>query len=138
MATKQRDRRRGAILATEFMVLAPILIGVLFLVMEMCMLLAAQQRVIAAAREGARAAATSGGQEAVAAAISRNLGPQLAPDAKVEMVHLIDSDPSGVSERSVAVEVRVQASQAAPNYLAKVGFDLRRIELAAVSVQRKE
>ena len=128
------DRRRGAILSMELIFVLPIVIGLLFAIVEFSMLWTASHLVKSASTAGCRVATFPGSnaaavQESVAMALGR---PALIQNCQVEVRGGVNSGDE------VLVAVRVPMAAAAPDLLGFFGFRLQDRTLEAQTVMRKE
>jgi hypothetical protein len=73
LALRTSRVRRGSI-ALELLLLAPIMLGLIFAVVEIGMLTAANEHLAAASREGCRVAALGGGPNEIIRAVQDHLG----------------------------------------------------------------
>ena len=131
---KQAKRRRGAILSMELIFVLPIVIGLLFAIVEFSMLWSASHLVKAASTAGCRVATFPGSnlaavQESVAMALGK---PALAQNCQIEV------QGGFASGDEVSVAVRVPMAAAAPDLLGFFGFGLNDRLLVAQTVMRKE
>jgi hypothetical protein len=139
MRSKSRTpgRRRGSMTAELFLML-PLLIGFVFMVVQFSMMIASQHMLKGAASEGARVAATGGTETEVKDAVKRYLGGGRLSCAEI-CVRLTDDQnrpiPAG---EPVAVCVSIPTDQAAPNFLAILGYSPPHQTLSAQTVMRKE
>jgi hypothetical protein len=105
---------------------------------QFSMMIASQHMLAAASREGARVAAAGGSEEEVCKAVRRFLGEGRLSCAEVQ-AELTDSSgrpiPAG---EPVTVTVSIATDQAAPNFLAILGFGPPEKTLCARTVMRKE
>lgn len=129
-----RHNRRGAILSLELIVVLPILIGLLFAIIEFSMLWSASHLVKAASAAGCRVATLPGSNSvAIGEAVAAVLGkPALAAHCQVEV------QGGWTCGEEVSVVVRVPMAAAAPDLLGFFGFSLRDRMLVAQTVMRKE
>lgn len=137
-ASGRRRRRAGAILSAELMFVLPIVMAVLFAMVEFAMLLVAQQRVEVAAREACRVASlpttdAKAAEKAVHEMAARALGSK-----NLVCAHRLTYKPAKYAGETVAVEIRVPMKAAAPDMLGLVGFGLGGRQLTARCVMRKE
>jgi len=129
----RRERRRlGAVLSMELILVLPIVLGLVFSIIEFGMLWSASQRVKDASAAGCRTASFRGADEtAVRRAVERTLGrPSLITNYSID----IRQDVSNEVSVSVAVPMR----SAAPDLLRFVGFALDGRLLSSQTVMRKE
>src|SRR5262245_56646984 len=116
-----RSRRRGS-LSMEFILICPLLIGLIFAMVQFAWYLAAEQQLALASREGARVAALGGTEEEILQATRCVLGSGPLGCAEI-CVSVKDAQGQPIpSGKPVAVMVRIPASQAVPNLLAIIGF----------------
>ena len=126
--------RTGALLTMELILALPLLVGLLFAIVEMGLVWEANHQVKMASVVGARIAAHPGGDlAAVENAVENTL---LKAGLKAHhTVHLEGGEHAG---DLVSVEVRALMSDAAPDLLAFLGFSLAHQELVARTVLLKE
>ncbi len=131
-------RRPGSLLASELLMVLPLLLAVVFATIEFSTLLLVRQQLQTASREGARVAALGGDATQVQLAVSQFLGTGALANAQVDSV-LTDSQgmplPSGAA---VSVTVSLPTAQVVPDLLAPFGFTLGNDVTIAQTVMRKE
>lgn len=112
--------------AVEFAVVLPLVLLVLWALVEVAVVARTQLELVQAAREGAREAATSPDPAKAVAAVQEALGPRLGPRARVSVRR-----PAVVGERA-DVEIRL------PYHVGASLFDGLRVELRARAAMRVE
>jgi Flp pilus assembly protein TadG len=112
--------RRGAILSMELVLILPIILVLIFSIVEFSMLMSAQTRVANAAQNGARlmSLCTYSDQE-VQETVRSQLGPELAADSEIVIQPAIHAGEIG------RVTIRVPMSKASPDLLWMTGFSLQ-------------
>jgi len=139
-------RKRGGVLTLELVLTLPVLLIVLFALVEYAILLVANQAVTAAAAVGARAATLPNATHAsvvdsVQQALSTwQFGTEINP-VEIEINNTSDSVvPLSDAQTGDAVRVTVtlDSIHAAPNLLSFVGMSLNGQQLSASYVLRKE
>jgi hypothetical protein len=129
-----RRRRTGAILSMELILVLPIVLAVLFGLIEIGMLWSSGQRVKEAAAAGCRVAGFRGATEpAVRRAVEQTLGRKSLVDCYQLQIIQPQENPN-----EVCVSVSVPMTAAAPDMLAFFGFSLKNRQLASHSVMRRE
>src|SRR4051812_14860442 len=104
-------RRVGAVQATELLLVVPILLAIVFALVEYAMILSVGQQLAVASREGARVAAQGGTAQEVETAARNVLG-----SGTVNQHAVVDSQLTSVSGDPVTVTVHVEnASIVVPN-----------------------
>jgi hypothetical protein len=141
------QRRKGAVLSIELVMVLPILLVVLLASVEFGILLMATQGVGAAASVGARAAAIpSSSRTRVEAAVNAALDGWVWQDEH-EVVIFVNNNrvtpaddylASAVTGDVVSVTVNVPMDQAAPDLLRYFGISIAGKELTTTYVTRKE
>jgi Flp pilus assembly protein TadG len=129
---------RVASAAMELLLLLPIVLILVFGMIELGMIFAARERLTAACRDGARVAALGGDEREIERAVRRHLGTSALNDALIEMRirnALGRPVPAGAP---VLVEVRAPANLAAPDLLSMIGFSLRNQVIEVRAIMRKE
>jgi Flp pilus assembly protein TadG len=129
----RRGRRRlGAVLSMELILVLPIVLALVFSIIEFGMLWAASRRVEDAAAAGCRTASFRGADEtAIRRAVERTLGrPTLIANYSINIQQDVLNE--------VSVSVAVPMRSAAPDLLRFVGFALDGRLLSSQSVMRKE
>ncbi len=134
--SSRRSGRRGMI-SVEFLLISPLLVGLLLAVVQLSLLLSSQQMLSAASREGARVAAVGGTEEEVKHAVLRFLGKGKLSQTKIETTLTDASGQPIPSGEAVSVTLHLPAHQAAPNFLGIIGFSFKE-PLVARTVMRKE
>jgi TadE-like protein len=124
---------RKAFLSMELALTLPVFIGLLFALFEFSLLFAARSSVVHAGRVGARQATLPGVSNAdVETVVRSTLRPRLRDAAEVIV------EPGQHTGDAVTVSVSVPMSNAAPNLLWPIGFDLRGRELKSTTQMIKE
>ena len=117
----------------ELVLVLPLLMIVLFGVIELSLLFNARQALVAASRAGARIGALAGATlEDVRQAVEDQVGPPLCDQLT------IDADLGQRSGDQVCVQVRAPMRSVSPDLLRVVGFGLDDRELVAETVMSKE
>lgn len=125
-------RRRG-ILSAELLLTLPILIVLLFGLLEFSLLFFARGDVVDASRAGARAARIFGASsESVEEEVRYSLGSRLAPYARVS------SELGDKTGNPVIVTVEVPMAAAAPDLLWLIGYSLQGRDLICQTRMVKE
>lgn len=138
VSERRQFRRKGAILSVEFVLIFPILLGLVLAIIEFGLLLAAAQQVKTAShvacRVGTLPAASAEELDAAVRGAARTalMTCNLACAAEVEF------EPGQYTGDPVTVQIRVPMKAAAPDLLAVVGFGLKGRCLVARTVLRKE
>jgi Flp pilus assembly protein TadG len=124
-------------MALELLLVLPLLLTLLFAMIQFSLLLSSRQVMLAASQEGARVAAQGGDAAEVETATRRVLGNGALSQARV-VVQVTDSSgnplPSG---DPVTVCVQLNADQAAPNLLRFIGLNIQE-PIVACTTLRKE
>ena len=135
--SKQHLGRTGSA-AVELLFVLPILLLLILAMVQVGMLMAAQQQLQLASREAARVAALGGTKTEVEDAAKIVLGKGVLSQATIASV-LTDSDgkplPSGAA---VIVEVSMATKAAVPNFVAWSGVVLAGETISGRTVMRKE
>jgi Flp pilus assembly protein TadG len=127
-------RRAGYIQSVELLLIVPIVLILVFGMVEYGMILAIDQQLALASREGARVAAQGGSAAEVQAAALVVLGAGSVANNAV-----VTSQLSDVSGSQVSVDVAIpDASTAVPDLLAIIGLSLKNMTLDANAVMRRE
>jgi Flp pilus assembly protein TadG len=128
----RRLRRLGAVLSMELILVLPIVLALVFSVIEFGMLWSSSQRVKDAATAGCRTASFRGADEtAIRRAVERSLGkPALVANYSLDIRQDVSNE--------VSVAVTVPMRSAAPDLLRFVGFALDGRLLSSQTVMRKE
>lgn len=114
------SRRRGAILSMELVLVLPIILLLVFSIVEFSMLMSAKTRVSNATQAGARQMSLCTlSDEEIQEEIRNHLGPALARDCEIE-VHPAPG-PGDVGR----VTVRVPMKNACPDLLWVTGFSVK-------------
>ncbi len=133
-----RQRRRRGSLTVELLLVLPILLGLVWGMVQFSLLQSAQQRLVAASREGARIASLGASMAEVQNAARLSLGSGVLNQASIGLRQIDGmgrSDPMGVN---VEVTVRIPVEEAVPNLLAFLGMEYRGEQLTARTVMRRE
>lgn len=118
----------------ELILVLPIVMAVLFGLIEIGMLWSSGQRVKEAAAAGCRVAGFRGATEAaVRRAVEQGLGRKSLVDCYQLQITQPQENP-----HEVCVSVTVPMTAAAPDMLAFFGFSLKNRQLASHSVMRRE
>ncbi|MBI3465025.1 MAG: pilus assembly protein [Planctomycetes bacterium] len=127
------SRSRNGVLSMELVLVLPLVLVVLFGVIELSLLFSARQTLVAASRAGARTGALAGATfDDVKQAIQDQVGPPLCDQLT------IDADLGRRSGDQVCVQVRAPMRSVSPDLLRVVGFGLDDRELVAETVMSKE
>jgi hypothetical protein len=129
---QRRSGRLGAVLSMELILVLPIVLALVFSVIEFGMLWSSSQRVKDAATAGCRTASFRGADEtAIRRAVERTLGkPALVANYSIDIRQDVSNE--------VSVAVTVPMRSAAPDLLRFVGFALDGRLLSSQTVMRKE
>ena len=115
----QSHRRRGAVLTMELVLVLPLLLLLVFSLVEFSMLTAAQARVAAAAQAGARFMSISGASDAaVQDRVVQILGSNLSAACSIAV------QPAKYVGETCYVSVAVPMQSASPDLLWCIGFGL--------------
>jgi len=127
------NRLRRGILTVELVLVLPLVLLLLFALVELSMIARAQQTLILAARDGARTASLAGTSvEQAERAARRHLHGRLAAEAQIKVrMAKRPGEPS-------TVEVRVPMHAAAPDLLRMIGFGATDRYLVATAAMCKE
>jgi Flp pilus assembly protein TadG len=118
----------------EILLILPIVLALIFGMVEYAMVLSIDQQLAVASREGARVASQGGNAAEVEAAARVALGVGAVADNSV-----VTSQLSDVCGDTVAVRVAIaDASTVVPNVLRFVGFSIKDQPLAGTAVMRRE
>lgn len=132
--SRRSRSRTGALLTMELILALPLLVGLLFAIVEFGLLWEANHQVKLASVVGARTAAHPGGDlPAVERAVMNAL-----LKAGLKAHHTVSLEGGEHSGDLVSVEVRALMIDAAPDLLAFLGFSLAGQELAGRTVLLKE
>jgi hypothetical protein len=130
--------RKGAIQTVELLLVLPILLGLLFAIIEFGLLLSANQRLKMASQLACRVGTLPADdpverEQAIRRAAKGALGkPHLI------RAHRLEFDAGRYTGDPVVVEIRLPMKAAAPDLLAVLGLGLKDRELLARTVMRKE
>src|SRR5262245_50236664 len=134
-----RKARRG-LAATEFLLIVPLLLIVVFGCVEICMIVVAEQRLAEASREGARIAALGGDYHDVCQTVHTTLGSDRYAKVEVIAPQLTDADGRPLSSNELppsgtqlVVITKVKARDVVPSLLGLAGDFL-----AGRTIMRKE
>lgn len=146
MARRRHARDRvGSILSVELLLLLPILLIVVFAVVQFSLTLMALQAISASAHAGVREAALPGSSRAsvVATVHSALTGWRFQDDVDVQI--FVNGQPEksaslthALTDDEVSITVRVPATEAAPDALLLAGISLNSTNLQSTFVMRKE
>lgn len=137
-AERPAPPRRGGGVALEFILVLPILTGVVLAIVQMSMMSSARQRLVAASAQGARVAAQGGDIVDVDEAVRRHLGGGRLAAAEVRALLTDDDLRPLVTGDTVEVVVRIPAEKAVPDLLRFVGVSIKGRTLAGRTALRKE
>lgn len=142
-----RRRRIGGVLTAELIITMPIVVGLIFAVVEVGMILVAQQQIENAARIGCRVGTLPAEQPAAPIppgelseheqAVRNAVIATLANDRLIGAVE-VDFVPGQDTGDLVKVEITLPMEKAAPDMLAFLGFSLEGHSLTAKCVMRRE
>jgi len=128
-----RQRRTGAILSMELVLVIPIFLLVLFSIVEFSLLSAARTKISDAARHGSRLLCISGRtHDEVRDEVHRMLGRQLSQQARVHI------DDTGEPGEILNVDIRIPMKNASPDLLWMTGFSVRNRYLRADAPMARE
>lgn len=133
---RRRPGRKGS-LTVELLVIMPILLGLLWGMVQLSLLLSAKERLTVASRQGARVAAVGGGPMQVEdmARLALGMGRLAGATVTAELTQGGQPVPTG---EPVRVTVSIPVEQAVPNFLAFLGVSFANQSLEASTVMRKE
>ncbi len=134
VSKRRAERRLGALLSLELVVVLPIVIAVCFGMVELSMLWSANHRCQSAAAAGCRVATYPGATMfAVRQAIEANL-------SKANLVQNYQVDVVGGARTGdeIAVTVAIPQTVCAPDLLRPFGFSLQGKTVTARAVMRRE
>lgn len=118
-AVSRSSNRRGAILSMELVLILPILLLLIFSMVEFSMLMSARTRVANAAQSGSRLMCINGaGVDEVKDKVTSLLGPALAINCSITV------QPAQYAGQIGRVTVRVPMKNASPDLLWIAGFSL--------------
>jgi len=129
-----RRERKGALLSIELLFVIPILLGLIFAIVEFGLIWSANVQVKSASRLACRVATLPGADlDEIREAARRGM-------AKPHLAQLLRLRVEGGEHTGdlVGVEVRVPMSAATPDFLSMIGFGLSGHELVGRTVMRKE
>jgi Flp pilus assembly protein TadG len=136
---KNASARRRGIATIELILVTPILLFLLLAMIELSLILFVKQQLVAASAQGARVAAQGGSAEEVEAAVRMALrDTRLGHYAEVDAVVTDGTGQPMATGAAVQVNVRVAAADVVPDFLAIIGFSLRKEELISSTLMRKE
>ena len=139
MPNNRRNRgRRAGTVAIELLFVLPLLLSLLFGMIEFSLFLAARQQVTTASREGARVAALGGTEAEVQQAVAQFLGAGNLGNATAQVTFIPQAGLPATSGDAVQVVVSLPVSQAVPDLLAFIGVSLQNQNIVASTVMRKE
>ncbi|MEO8493453.1 MAG: TadE/TadG family type IV pilus assembly protein [Planctomycetota bacterium] len=133
--SKRRGKaRQGALLSAEMLIVAPVLMVIVFGMVETSLLISTYNQLKHASSVGCRSCSIASGvdREAVVLAIRAALN-----DEKLIGAVQVTCDDSGVSGEICRVTIQMPMSEAAPDLLAVLGFHLEGT-LEASTAMRKE
>lgn len=131
--TARKPQNRRGVLSMELVLTLPILLILLFGLLEFSLLFFARGDVVDASRAGVRAARLHGAtQESVEDEVRYSLGARLASQAQVH------TTLGGKTGDEVSVTVRVPMAAAAPDLLWIAGYSLKGRELLCETRMVKE
>lgn len=113
MRSSDGPQRRGA-LSFELLLILPVILLILWGVIEFSLCLAAQQRVSAAAREAARMAAVGASPVEIETAANASLGPGLARRAQTDVADRTMQFNGKPGQQVVVVQVNVPDGAGGP------------------------
>ncbi len=157
--------RTGSI-ALEVLLLTPVVLGLIFAVVEISMMTAANEHLAAASREGCRVAALGGGPEEIVRAVQDHLGQGNLSTAQIFAVltqqvdgtpilsALTDSNGQPINDplqshgnglvqpvpsgEPVLVRVQTPAGNVVPDLLGLLGVSVQNNPLVGQTIMRKE
>lgn len=135
-ASRRRASRPGS-LALELLLVLPLLLTLLFAMIQFSILLSSRQVLLAASQEGARVASHGGNATEVETAARRVLGNGSLSQAEVIPLLNDNSGNPVPAGDPVTVCVQIRAGQAAPNLLRFIGLNIDE-PIVACTTLRKE
>lgn len=142
MLIRRTRRERRGVLALELLLILPLLLVIILAAVQFSLTLHARQQLVAASREGCRIAALGGDLGEVEKMVRKVLGDGRLGEADVELTDETGAPvPSGLavpSGEAVAVWLRLPTAYAVPDLLRFVGYSIRKDELVARTVMRRE
>lgn len=141
MIARDHTSRRGS-LTMELLLVFPIVVALLLGMVEFSMILLSRQQLLAASREGARVAALGGDRQEVRNAVRRYLGTGRLAATEVKLTNAagepIASGQAVPTGEAVEVWLKLPTNHAVPDLLKFVGFSIKKDELVARTVMRRE
>lgn len=140
--TRGPAQRRRGVLAFELLLILPLLLLLILAMVQFSLTLHARQQLVAASREGCRVAALGGDQEAIENTIKRVLGNGRLADAEIDVTDEAGTPitagqiiPTG---EPISVWLRLPTVHVVPDLLRFMGYSIRKDELIARTVMRRE
>jgi len=132
-----RRRRRGTV-AAELLLTLPILLTLLFGMIELGQFLVARQQLIVAGREGARVSALGGGRPQVEQTVMQFLGTGSLSGSGLQILLTDETGQTIPSGDPVEVDLSLPAIQAVPDLLPFIGFSLKDNFIVVRTIMKKE
>jgi hypothetical protein len=130
--------RTGAILSFELLLVLPIVVAVVFGMVELSLLLMGLERVQTASSAACRVATLPTGDPDVLEQAVREAAAQSLLKASLVQTYEIHTELGQFPGDPVTVEIRVPMKAAAPDLLKLVGFSLEGRQLVGRTVMRKQ
>lgn len=132
-SANQKQKRRGAILTMELVLVLPMFLLLLFAIVEFSMLMSARSRVADAAKAGVRRICIANASaDIVRADVTELLGPTLSQNVAIDV-----QIPERAGEVA-NVQIVIPMSNAAPDLLWMTGFSVRDRHLVAEAPMIRE
>ena len=124
-ATRHAPRERRASMVVELILVLPILLILLFGMIEIGTIMAVRFQLLAASQQGARVAAQGGSDDEVEAAATQVLGTGNVANAVQVVTNRLPDDPNnpGNGRQRVQVFVVLNAGQVVPELLSWAGIE---------------
>jgi Flp pilus assembly protein TadG len=116
----------------------PILLTLLFGMIEVSQFLVARQQLVVAGREGARVSALGGGRQEVQQAVMQFLGAGSLSGSGLQILLTDETGQTIPSGDPVEVDLSLPAAQAVPDLLGFVGFSLKDKYIVVRTIMKKE
>lgn len=133
-----RRRRIGGVLTAELIITMPIVIGLIFAMIEIGMILVAQQQIENAARVGCRVGTLPADDPVAQADSVQDTVVNILSNNRLICAVNVEFTPGFETGDTVKVHISLPMEAAAPDMLAFLGFTLEGRELIAECVMRRE
>lgn len=135
---RQNDDRHGGLFSLELLVVIPVVFGLVLAIIEFGMIWSAIHQVEAASRAACRVATLPVRDPVELEQAVVDAAERVLRKPKLIAAYRLSLSPGQHTGDPVVVQIQLPMNAAAPDLLAAIGFSLKRRQLRAETVMRKE